>query len=95
MRVPSARPNQVSGEPAIAGCNAVAVRSSRRSDVHIGRCGRARARLFVDHCYVKVSIRVLFQQRGTLCHVRFYVSFSPPLFAGSFVDHFENTMVPS
>ena len=39
---------QVSGEPIIAGCNAVAVRSSRRSDIYLGRCGRARAKLFVD-----------------------------------------------
>ena len=30
----------VLGEPAIAGRNAVAVRSSRRSDVYLGRCGR-------------------------------------------------------
>ena len=28
-----------------------------------------------------------------LCHIRFYVSFSPPLFAGSFAGHFKNTMV--
>ena len=37
---------------------------------------------------------LLFQQRGTLCHVRFYVSFSPPLFPGSFAGHFHNMMVP-
>ena len=30
---------QVSGEPAITGCNAVAVRSSRQSDVYLRRCG--------------------------------------------------------
>ena len=39
----------VSGEPTITGCNAVAVRSSRRSDVYLGRCGRARVHSFVDH----------------------------------------------
>ena len=31
---------QVLGEPAIAGCNAVAVRRSHRSHVYPGRCGR-------------------------------------------------------
>ena len=43
----------------MAGCNAVAVRSSCPSDVHFGRCGRARTRLFVDHRCVDVFIRVL------------------------------------
>ena len=39
-------------------------------------------------------LRVLFQQCGALCHVGYYVSFSPPLFAGSFVGHFDNTIPP-
>ena len=31
---------QVSGDPAITCCNTEAVRSSRRSDVYLGRCGQ-------------------------------------------------------
>ena len=43
---------------------------------------------------VCVLFALMFQQCGALCHVRFYVSFSPPLFAaGSFAGHFENKMV--
>ena len=37
---------------------------------------------------------LLFQQRGALCRVWFYVSFSPPLFADFFASHFKNMMVP-
>ena len=48
----------MSGEPAIAGCIGVAVRSSRRSDVYPGRCGRD-ALLFVDHRCVNIFIHVL------------------------------------
>ena len=49
---------QVSGEPTIAGCNAVAVRSSRPSDIYLaGRCRRARASLFVDHHRENLFIR--------------------------------------
>ena len=51
----------------MACCNAVAVRSSRRSDVYFRRCGRARARLFIDHHCVNVFIRVLnFQSVSTV-----------------------------
>ena len=40
---------QVSGEPGIAGC-------SRRSDIHLGECGVARASLFTDHhCVILFS----------------------------------------
>ena len=39
-------------EPGIAGCNTVAVRSSRWSDVYLGRC----VCLFVDHRCVNVFI---------------------------------------
>ena len=42
---------------------------------------------------VCVLFAQLFQQRGALSHVRFYVSFSPPLFTGSFAGRFENTNV--
>ena len=44
--------------------------------------------------FVLGLLSLLFQQRSALCHVRFHVSFSPPLFAGSFAGHFKNTMVP-
>ena len=43
---------------------------------------------------VCVLFAVLLQQRGALHHIRFYVSFSSLLFAGSFAGHFENTTVP-
>ena len=45
---------------------------------------------------VCVLFALLFQQCGMLCHVRFHVTFTPPLFVGSFVPgcHFKNTMVP-
>ena len=46
-------------EPTIAGCNAVAFRSSRRLDIYLGRCGRSRTLIFVDHCCVNVFIHVL------------------------------------
>ena len=36
---------QLSGKPAIAGCNAVAFQSSRRLGVYLGRCGRSRTRI--------------------------------------------------
>ena len=36
------RESQVSGEPGIADCNAVAVRSSGQSDIYLGRRGCAR-----------------------------------------------------
>ena len=42
---------QVPGEPRIAGC-------SRRSDIHLGECGLARASLFTDHRRV-IIFRVL------------------------------------
>ena len=43
----------------MAGCNTVAVRSSCRSDVYFGRCGRARAQLLVDYPCVNAFIHVL------------------------------------
>ena len=43
----------------MAGCNTVAVRSSCRSDVYFGRCGRACAQLLVDYPCVNAFIRVL------------------------------------
>ena len=49
---------------------------------------------FVLGLPVCVLFDLMFQQRGALCHVRFYVSFSPPSFAGSFAGHFENKTVP-
>ena len=33
---------QVPGEPGVAGCNAVAVRSSCKSDIYLGKCGCVR-----------------------------------------------------
>ena len=41
------------------GCNAVAVSCRRRSGIFLGKCGRARGSLFVDHRHVNVFIRVL------------------------------------
>ena len=52
----------------------------------------AAALSFVLGLPVCVHFALLFQQHGALCHVRFYVSFSPPSFAGSFAGHFENNL---
>ena len=49
---------------------------------------------FVLHLFSLCSFCSAVQQHNTFCHVCFCVSFSPPLFPGSFVGHFENTMVP-
>ena len=56
----------VLGEPAIAGCNAVAVRSSRQSDVYLGRYGR-----------VSTLICCLLSCNGFYLHVKF-CSWSQP-----------------
>ena len=49
---------QVSGEPAITGCNAVSVRSSCRLDVYLRSVDMC-VHLFIDHCCLTVFIRVL------------------------------------
>ena len=56
--VPSAK-LRYEREPGIAGCNAVAVRSSRQSGIYFGKCGRVHGSLFVDYRHVNVFICVL------------------------------------
>ena len=43
---------QVLGEPGITGCNAAGVRSSRQSDIHLGRCGSACTLNNKYHCFL-------------------------------------------
>ena len=43
---------QLSGDAGITGCNAVAVWSSRQSDIYLQKWGHMGAGLFIDHCHV-------------------------------------------
>ena len=55
------------GEPGITGCNAMAVRSSRLSDIYLESCG-VRACSFVDYRCVNVFIiQLIFLQQYFPC----------------------------